>query len=109
MEAYSFYPSERSAATLGEFMEACLAEPQLAAEHFRQGYFEPWLSDVGRRDLAEVAARIRMTGVTPAAGLRPFVEAAFATRSQNRVGGVARPRGTNSRAATLQSGQHPSR
>jgi len=84
MKAYRFSPSERTATTLRQFLEACQAEPHVAAEHLQEGYFEPWLSDAGRHDLAQVAARIRLSGVAAVAGLQQFLQAAMAASAPAR-------------------------
>ncbi len=76
MEPYYFSPSQRQATTVAEFLTACQAEWQLALHHLRQGYFEPWLRDVGRRDLAEAAARIRSSGSVTRQHLQEFVQVA---------------------------------
>jgi hypothetical protein len=85
MEAYLFNPSGRRAKTVREFVEACKAEPHVASEHLRAGYFEPWLIDAGRRDLAHLASQIRMSGVSTIAGLEQFVRAAVAKRTPSRT------------------------
>jgi hypothetical protein len=99
MQPYRFSPSERTAMTIGEFVEVCQAEPQVAAQHLREGYFEPWLSDAGRRDLAEAATRIRLSGVAARTGLQQFVTTALAAPTR------ARSRKTSSTAPTPASAQ----
>jgi len=59
--AYQFTPLDRSARTIEEFLAVCRAEPAVAEHHLHAGYFEPWLHDVGRPDLASLAARLRET------------------------------------------------
>jgi len=52
---YYFTPTERSAATLDEFLAICRAEPSVAEQHLRAGWFGPWLSDAGYTQLAAAA------------------------------------------------------
>jgi len=52
---YYFTPTDRSAATLDEFLAICRAEPSLAEQHLRAGWFGPWLSDAGYTQLAAAA------------------------------------------------------
>ena len=59
MLTYSFSPSSRSATSIDEFLAVCQAEPSVAADHLRRGYFEPWLRDTGHTELAAAAARAR--------------------------------------------------
>jgi hypothetical protein len=84
MERYYFSPSARTATNVAEFIAACQIEPHVAARHLHEGYFEPWLRDVGRPDLAEAAARIRLSGVATLQALQQFVQTAF--ESQMRSG-----------------------
>src|ERR1700674_4004575 len=86
MEPYRFIPSERTAMTIEEFLEGCRAEPTLAADQLHQGYFEPWLSDAGRPDLAEAAARVRQTAFAPASALEEFLQAASRLRQYGADG-----------------------
>jgi hypothetical protein len=58
-EPYYFTPTQRAAATIDEFLTACEAEPAVAAAHLRLGYFEPWLRDIGRPDLADLSVCLR--------------------------------------------------
>ncbi len=67
---YYFTPSDRSAATVREFLAACRAEPSVAEFHLQRGYFRPWLRDIGRSDLAELATRLQ------GAALERFLQAA---------------------------------
>jgi hypothetical protein len=96
MEAYRFNPSERTATTIAEFLEACQSEPMVAADHLQDGYFEPWLRDSGRRDLAEAAAQIRVSDVPSAEGLQQFVQTAVEGEGQSR----SRPRSAPRRMPT---------
>jgi hypothetical protein len=59
---YYFTPLDRQASTVEEFLRICQAEPEVAENHLRSGYFEPWLRDVGRADLASLA-RMRSTSL----------------------------------------------
>src|SRR5215472_4392462 len=89
MEPYYFTPSQWQATSVAEFLAVCQAEPQLAAYHLQEGYFEPWLRDLGRRDLAEAAAQMRLGGSVTRQQLREFVQAALdneARRASTRTG-----------------------
>ena len=56
---YVFTPTDRTAAGVDEFLAVCRAEPAVASAHLQRGYFEPWLRDIGRPDLAELTLRLR--------------------------------------------------
>jgi hypothetical protein len=84
MEPYRFSPAERTVTTVAEFVETCQEVPLVAAEHLNSGYFEPWLRDAGRPDLADAAAQIRQSGASSAECLQLFVQAAVGTRSGSR-------------------------
>ena len=84
MEPYRFIPSERTAMTIEEFLEVCRAEPTLAADQLHGGYFEPWLRDAGRPDLAEAAAQVRQTDFAPASALEQFLQAATLAPARRR-------------------------
>jgi hypothetical protein len=58
MTAYEFSPHQR-AETVQEFLAACRMNKEVAQNHLAAGYFEPWLRDQGRDDLASRAARVR--------------------------------------------------
>ena len=60
---YHFTPLNRSASGVEEFLAICRAERAVAEQHLRSGYFEPWLQDIGRADLASLAARLRSAGL----------------------------------------------
>ena len=90
MDPYRFLPPERTATTIEEFLEGCHAEPTLAADQLHQGYFEPWLRDAGRPDLAEAAARARETDVVLVVALEQFLQVAtLAPRRRRRMRGLA--------------------
>src|SRR3989441_10511794 len=90
MDPYRFIPSERTATTIEEFLEGCRAEPMLAADQLHQGYFEPWLRDAGRPDLAEAAAQVRQTAIAPGPALEQFLEVAtLAPPRRRRMRGLA--------------------
>jgi hypothetical protein len=57
--AYHFTPADRAADSVKEFLATCRALPDIAAQHLAAGWFEPWLRDQGRGDLAERAAEVR--------------------------------------------------
>jgi hypothetical protein len=69
--AYYLTPDDR-AESVGEFLAACRSNKEVAREHLAAGYFEPWLRDQGRDDLAARAARVR----TEADGLEQFLKTA---------------------------------
>jgi hypothetical protein len=56
--AYYFTPSD-SAASVSEFLATCRSMPELASHHLVSGWFEPWLRDHGRDDLANRAEKVR--------------------------------------------------
>jgi hypothetical protein len=58
MSAYEFSPAAR-AETVQEFLSACRTNKEVARHHLAAGYFEPWLRDQGRPDLASRAAKVR--------------------------------------------------
>jgi len=62
---YRFSPSDRTAQTLGDFLDECRAGPTLAAQQLQRGYFEPWLRDSGWPALADAAEQIRQAGRVP--------------------------------------------
>lgn len=59
VEPYYFTPTSRSAVTVDEFLAICRSEPEVAAFHLRQGYFEPWLRDMGQPNLADLSLLLR--------------------------------------------------
>ena len=56
--AYYFSPNEH-VETVQEFLATCRTNKEVARNHLAAGYFEPWLHDQGRDDLAARAARVR--------------------------------------------------
>jgi hypothetical protein len=56
--AYYFTPTA-SADSVDEFLASCRALPEVASHHLAEGWFEPWLNDRGRDDLARRAAKVR--------------------------------------------------
>jgi hypothetical protein len=58
MTAYQFSPTQR-AENVQEFLAACRTNKEVARHHLAAGYFEAWLRDQGRADLAARAARVR--------------------------------------------------
>ena len=78
--SYYFTPSDRSAASVDEFLAVCQTLPEVAGQHLASGWFEPWLQDQGRNDLAERAARARYE----ADGLANFLSAAKPPRVTRR-------------------------
>jgi hypothetical protein len=85
MEPYRFSPAELAVTTVTEFVATCQAEPLLAAEHLQSGYFEPWLRDAGRPDLADAAARIRQSDAPSRERLQQFVDTAVGAGSRSRT------------------------
>jgi hypothetical protein len=69
--AYHFSPSDR-AGSVAEFLATCRSMPELASQHLAHGWFEPWLRDQGREDLAKRAAKVR----AEAEGLQLFLKTA---------------------------------
>jgi hypothetical protein len=59
MESLYYFTPTQAAASVPEFLAACRANKELARHHLAAGYFEPWLRDQGRNDLASRAARVR--------------------------------------------------
>jgi hypothetical protein len=76
MLIYHFEPLERTASSVDEFVAVCEAERVVAAAHLRHGYFEPWLRDTGRPDLAAAAAAVRDTDGPAEAALAQFLRVA---------------------------------
>ena len=99
MEPYYFSPSQRQATTVVEFLAACEAEPQTAAHHLREGYFEPWLRDIGRRDLAEAAAQIRSSGSVTRRDVAEFVREALDREARPQPRRASTPPPTGSKAS----------
>jgi hypothetical protein len=56
--SYYFTPNE-PANSVAEFLAACRTHREIARQHLAAGYFEPWLRDQGRSDLAARAAKVR--------------------------------------------------
>src|SRR4030081_1351910 len=81
MPIYHFEPLERTASSVDEFVAVCEAERVGAAAHLRHGYFEPWLRDTGRPDLAAAAAAVRDTDSTADAALAQFLRVAVSSTS----------------------------
>ena len=89
MLTYSFSPTSRSASSIDEFLDVCRAEPNVATDHLRRGYFEPWLRDTGHTDLAAAAARVRDE---EGDALRQFLLAAVPAAPPTRVRRTRRAR-----------------
>jgi hypothetical protein len=101
MLTYNFAPSDRSASSVDEFLAVCQAEPDLAADHLRNGYFEPWLRDTGHPDLA-TAATLARSGDRPAPdALASFLKSA----TTSTLGGLSATKGKKKRkTATRHTG-----
>ncbi len=72
--AYYFTPTD-SAESIPDFLATCRAMKDVAREHLAAGWFEPWLRDHGRADLATRAAKVR----GEADGLEQFLKTARPT------------------------------
>jgi hypothetical protein len=57
--AYYFTPTNRTTESVEEFLATCKAMPDIAGHHLASGWFEAWLRDQGREDLAQLAAEVR--------------------------------------------------
>jgi hypothetical protein len=79
--AYHFTPTDRSADTVKDFLATCRAMPDVAGQHLAAGWFEAWLNDQGRGDLAQHAAQVRCE----ADGLTRFLKVARPTRRTRRA------------------------
>jgi hypothetical protein len=73
--AYYFTQTD-SAASVDEFLASCRALPEVASQHLAAGWFEPWLNDQGRDDLARRAAKVRVESD----GLQLFLKTARPSR-----------------------------
>jgi hypothetical protein len=82
--AYYFTPTDRAADTVKDFLATCRAMPDVAGQHLAAGWFEAWLNDQGRADLAQRAASAR----GEPEGLAHFLKQARPTpaRRSNKVG-----------------------
>jgi hypothetical protein len=78
--AYQFTQSD-SAGSVGEFLASCRSMPELASQHLASGWFEPWLHDQGRDDLAARAAKLR----GEAEGLKLFLKTARPTQRARKA------------------------
>jgi hypothetical protein len=77
--AYYFSPTD-SATSVEDFLVSCRSMPEIAGQHLANGWFEPWLRDQGRDDLAKRAEKVR----AEAAGLQLFLKTARPTRPTAR-------------------------
>jgi hypothetical protein len=59
MESSYFFTPTEQVNSVADFLAACRAHRDIAREHLAAGYFEPWLRDQGRTDLATRAAKVR--------------------------------------------------
>ena len=76
--AYYFTPTHHAAASVDEFLANCRDLPEVAGHHLVSGWFEAWLRDQGRSDLAERAAQHRHD----ADGLERFLKASRPARAR---------------------------
>jgi hypothetical protein len=74
MHPYHFTATDQ-AENVSEFLALCRSHRHVAREHLAAGWFEPWLRDQGRTDLATRAARVR----TESDGLEQFLRTARPT------------------------------
>ena len=94
--AYYFTPTDHAAASVDEFLASCRALPEVAGNHLAEGWFEAWLRDQGRFDLAERAAQHRHA----ADGLEAFLKACRPARARRAPAkGAAAPRTRTRKAA----------
>lgn len=59
MESSYYFTTTEQVRSIAEFLAACRTHKDIAREHLAAGYFEPWLRDQGRTDLAARAAKVR--------------------------------------------------
>ncbi len=85
--AYYFTPTDCSAASVDEFLATCRSMPEVAGQHLAAGWFEAWLRDQGRDDLAKRAVKVRFE----ADGLARFLKPARATRVSRAPKTAAEP------------------
>jgi hypothetical protein len=74
MHPYHFTSTDQ-ADTVADFLRMCRSNRAVAREHLAAGWFEPWLRDQGRTDLATRAAKVR----TESDGLEQFLKTARPT------------------------------
>ena len=79
--AYHFTPTDCSADTVKDFLATCRSMPDVAGQHLAAGWFEAWLNDQGRGDLAQHAADVR----TAPDGLARFLKLARPARRATRT------------------------
>jgi hypothetical protein len=58
MSTAYYFTSTEYADTVAAFLAGCRSMKDVARHHLARGYFEPWLRDQGRQDLAGRAARV---------------------------------------------------
>ena len=75
MQSAYYFSQSDSAASVTEFLASCRSMPELASQHLAAGWFEPWLRDQGRDDLANRAAKLR----SESDGLKLFLKTARPT------------------------------
>ena len=63
------------ASTVGDLAALCKQSPADAIYHLMGGHFEPWLSYIGRNDLAETARHARKSSGSDETRLRQFLAA----------------------------------
>ena len=80
MHTAYYFTATDSAASVQDFLAACRSLPEVAGEHLANGWFEPWLRDQGRDDLAKRAEKVR----AEAEGLQLFLKTARPTRRAAR-------------------------
>ena len=85
--AYYFSPTPCSAASVDEFLAICRSMPEVAGQHLAAGWFEAWLRDQGRVDLAERAAQVRFESD----GLESFLKPARPARARRAPKAAAEP------------------
>ena len=85
--AYHFTPTDRSADTVKDFLATCRSMPDVAGQHLAAGWFEAWLNDQGRGDLAQHATDVRCEPD----GLARFLKLARPTRSSRATAKASAP------------------
>jgi hypothetical protein len=103
MHTYYFTPTDRAASSLDEFLAISRSIPEVASDHLTAGWFDAWLRDEGRADLADRAAELRFESDA----LDRFLKAARPARARRAPKAAAadpttlpaRPRASRKKAA----------
>lgn len=94
------------ATTPQELADLCARYPEEASDYIASGEIELWLQEVGARDLARAAERIRMTVSDPMEAVERFLKTAMGPNARIRNALAPKTRGTGSTGAQpkVQSG-----